>query len=123
MPLDNSLITSYIGDKINDISKLEENTEKRIKYFAAKNKIYYEQLSRYNACSAALIVIKDNENIPDEIKDRLCGILNSIKSDLNYDAAIGRQKNYIDLMRLANKRKQWYIALTNWLSTLQDAIA
>jgi hypothetical protein len=123
MPLDNSLITSYIDEKINDIPKLQEDTEKHIKYLASKNKICYEQLSRYNACSAALIVIKDNKNIPDEIKDRLCGILNSIKSDLNYDTAIGRQKNYIDLLRLVNKRKQWYITLTNWLTALQDAIA
>lgn len=122
MPLNNSLITSYIGDKINDISKLQEDTEKRMKYFSAKNKICYEQLSRYNACSAALIVIKENKDIPDEMKDRLCGILNSIKSDLNYDTAIGRQKNYIDLMRLVNKRKRWYITLTNWLTELQDAI-
>lgn len=123
MPLDNSLITSYIGEKINDISKLQEDTEKHIKHLLSKNKICYEQLSRYNACSAALIVIKDDKNIPDEIKDRLCGILNSIKSDLNYDTVIGRQKNYIDLLRLANKRKQWYITLTNWLTELQDAIA
>lgn len=123
MPLDNSLIVSYIGEKINDISKLQEDTEKHIKYLVSKNKICYEQLSRYNACSAALIVIKDNKNIPDEIKDRLCGILNSIKSDLNYDTAIGRKKNYIDLLRLANKRKQWYITLTSWLTALQDAIA
>lgn len=123
MPLDNSLITSYISDKINDISKLQEDTEKHIKYLGSKNKICYEQLSRYNACSAALIVIKDDKDIPDEIKDRLCGILNSIKSDLNYDAAIGRQKNYIDLMRLVNERKQWYITVTNWLITLQDAIS
>lgn len=92
MPLDNSLITSYIGDKINDISKLEENTEKRIKYLSAKTRVYYERLSRYNACSAALIVIKENKDIPDEIKADLCGILNSIKSDLDYGTAIGRQK-------------------------------
>jgi hypothetical protein len=122
MPLDNSLITSYIGDKINDISKLQEDTEKRTKYFGAKNKICYEQLSRYNACSAALIVIKENKDIPDEIKADLCGILNSIKSDLDYGTAIGRQKNYIDLMRLVAERKQWYITITNWLITLQDAI-
>lgn len=123
MPLDNSLITSYIGDKINDISKLQEDTEKRIKYFGAKNKICYEPLSRYNACSAALIVIKENKDIPDEMKAGLCNIINSIKNDLNYDTAIGRRKNYIDLLRLANKRKQWYITLTNWLIELQDAIA
>ena len=122
MPLDNSLVISYIGDKINDISKLQEDTEKHIKYLGAKNKVYYERLSRYNACSAALIVIKDNKDIPDEIKDRLCGILNSIKSDLNYDTAIGCRKNYIDLPRLANERKQWCITLTNWLTELQDAI-
>lgn len=122
MPLDNSLVTSYIGEKINDISKLQEDIEKRIKYFSTKNKIYYERLSRYNACSAALIVIKENKDIPDEIKADLCGILNSIKSDLDYDTTIGRQKNYIDLMRLVNKRKQWYITLTNWLTILQDAI-
>lgn len=122
MPLDNSLITSYIGDKINDISKLEENTEKRIKYLSAKTGVYYERLSRYNACSAALIVIKENKDIPDEIKADLCGILNSIKSDLDYGTAIGRQKNYIDLMRLVAERKQWYITITNWLITLQDAI-
>lgn len=122
MPLDNSLVVSYIGEKINDISKLQEDTEKHIKYLTSKNKICYEQLSRYNACSAALIVIKDNKNIPDEIKDRLCGILNSIKSDLNYDTAVGRRKNYIDLLRLVNKRKQWYITLINWLTELQDAI-
>lgn len=123
MPLDNSLITSYIGEKINDISKLQEDTEKYIKYLVSKNKICYEQLSRYNACSAALIVIKENKDIPDEIKADLCGILNSIKSDLNYDTVAGRRKNYIDLLRLANKRKQWYITLTNWLIALQDAIA
>lgn len=123
MPLDNSLITSYIGDKSNDISKLQEDTEKRIKYFSAKNKICYEQLSRYNACSAALIVIKENKDISDEMKAGLCNIINSIKNDLNYDTAIGRRKNYIDLLRLANKRKQWYITLTNWLIELQDAIA
>lgn len=122
MPLDNSLITSYIGDKINDISKLQEDTEKRNKYFAAKNSICYEQLSRYNACSAAIIVIKENKDIPDEIKDDLCSILNSIKSDLNYDTVAGRRKNYIDLLRLVNKRKQWYITLTNWLIELQDDI-
>lgn len=123
MPLDNSLVTSYIGNKINDISKLEENTEKRIKYLSAKNRVYYERLSRHNACSAALIVIKENKDIPDEIKADLCGILNSIKSDLDYDTAIGRQKNYIDLLRLVNKRKQWYITVTDWLITLQAAIA
>lgn len=122
MPLDNSLVTSYVGEKINDISKLQEDTEKHIKYLSAKNGVYYEQLSRYNACSAALIVIKENKDIPDEIKADLCGILNSIKSDLDYDTAIGRQKNYIDLLRLANKRKQWYITLTNWLTELQDTI-
>lgn len=123
MPLDNSLITSYIGDKINDISELQEDTEKRIKYLAAKNEIYYERLSRYNACSAALIVIKENKDVSSEIKDSLCSILNSIKSDLNYDIAVGRQKNYIDLLRLVNKKKQWYITLTSWLTELQDAIA
>ena len=104
MPLDNSLITSYIGDKINDISELQEDTEKRIKYLVAKNKIYYERLSRYNACSAALIVIKENKDVSSEIKDSLCSILNSIKSDLNYDIAVSRQKNYIDLLRLVNKK-------------------
>lgn len=123
MPLDNSLITSYIGDKISDISKLQEDADKRRQYFAAKNMICYKQLSRYNACSAALIVIKENKDIPDEIKADLCGILNSIKSDLDYDTAIGCRKNYIDLMRLVNERKQWYITLTNWLIILQDAIA
>lgn len=122
MPLDNSLVVSYIGEKINDISKLQEDTEKHIKYLGAKNSVYYKQLSRYNACSAALIVIKENKDIPDEIKDSLCSILNSIKSDLDYDTAVGRRKNYIDLIRLANKRKQWYITLTNWLIALQDAI-
>ena len=123
MPLDNSLITSYIGEKINDISKLQEDAEKHIKYLLSKNMICYEQLSRYNACSAALIVIKENKDIPDEIKDGLCGILNSIKSDLNYDTIIGRQKNYFDLLKRIREKRQWYITLTNWLITLQDTIA
>ena len=122
MPLDNSLVVSYIGNKINDISKLQEDTEKHIKYLGAKNLVYYKQLSRYNACSAALIVIKENKDIPDEIKDSLCSILNSIKSDLDYDTAVGRRKNYIDLLRLVNEKKQWYITLTSWLTELQDAI-
>lgn len=123
MPLDNSLVVSYIGNKINDISKLQEDTEKHMEYFIAKNKIYYEQLSQYNACSAALIVIKENKDIPDEIKDGLYGILNNIKSDLNYDTAAGRRKNYIDLLISINKKKQWYSTLTDWLISLQDAIA
>ena len=123
MPLDNSLVASYVDDKINDISKLQEDTEKRIKYFSTKNRTCFEQLRRYNACSAALIVIKENKDIPDEIKDGLCRIVNSIKSDLNYDTVIGRQKKYIDLLRSINKEKQYCITLTNWLTELQDVIA
>lgn len=122
MPLDNSLITSYIGEKVNDISKLQEDTEKRIKYFDTKNMICYEQLNRYNACSAALIVIKENKDIPDEIKDGLCRIVNSIKSDLNYDTVIGRQKKYIDLLKLIREKRQWYITLTDWLVALHDVV-
>lgn len=122
MPLDNSLITSYIGEKINDISKLQEDVEKRMEYFITKNKICYRQLSQYNTCSAALIVIKENKDIPDEIKDGLYSIINSIKSDLNYDTVIGRRKNYIDLLRSMTKKKQWYITLTNWLVALHDVV-
>lgn len=120
MPLNISLIASYIGEKVNDISKLQEDTDKRRQYFAAKNMICYEQLSRYNACSAALIVIKENKDIPDEIKDDLCNILNSIKSNLNYDTIIGRQKYYTDLSKLLNERRQWYITLIDWLVALHD---
>lgn len=122
MPLDTTLIKSYIDKKINDISKLSENTQKRADYLTAKNKICYEQLRRYNACSAALIVIKENKDIPDEMKAGLCGIINSIKTDLNYDTITGRRKHYIDLIRLVNEKSQYYTKLIDWLSALNDAI-
>lgn len=122
MPFDTSSIVSYIGAKLNDIKVQKEDTEKYINYLSNHNKVCSEKLIRYNACLAALIVIKENKDIPADVKEGIYNLINNLKFDLDYDTNFGHQKYYIDRMGIANQQKSDYISLTQWLIDLQDAI-